>query len=193
MSEDGHTPESEWPRADQMMDYDAILSTQRELTPANLTVVKELVDSAMKVLEGRPIDKKTGFRTAYLMTRRVSGTNFLNKKVDTSQPRFYVMIRDLDADGRQLRTVNEGFTWGLVVHFKKTGPNLEPIDEQSFSLPRSGQLAEEQFLWDLSGKDQNWDVIQELTSDLKQNLKLNKSGMYIDEQLFNKRVTFAKK
>jgi hypothetical protein len=190
---EGNKETSVWPRSDQMMDYDAILSTQRELTPENLKTAADLVDTAMKVLEGSKTDEKTGFKTAYVMTRKITGTNFLNKKVDTSQPRFYIMIRDLDADGNDLKTANKGYTWGLIVHFKKTGPNLEPISEQSISLPRDGDLAKDEHLWDLRDKKQDWDVIQELTTDLKQNLKLNKGGMYIDQQLFDKRVTYSKK
>jgi hypothetical protein len=192
MSEDG-LPENE---KNSISDFKAhmeyVASTQRELTPENLQVTAELVDTSMKVLGGMKIDEKTGFKTAYVMTRKITGTNFFNKRIDTSQPRFYVMIRDLDADSRQLRTVNDGYAWGLIIEYKKTGPNLEPMGEGTLSLPRSGDLVQDQYLGDLRSKNQDWKIIQELTTDLKQNLKLNKGGMNIEEKLYNKQALALK-
>ncbi|MBL7036543.1 hypothetical protein ISR94_01670 [Candidatus Microgenomates bacterium] len=178
------TQEINTPRPDQVMDYDAILSTRRELTPENLTSIGDLIDVSMEILQEEGTDKKTGFRTAYLMTRKITSSNFFNKKSVAGGNRFYVMIRDLKAGNEFANKID-----GLIIHCKKVGHNLEPISEEQWSLPRSRQFTKnDRYLSSVSGKDEDWKLIDELTNDLKVNKKVYKKAINIEKDLFDKRT-----
>lgn len=177
------TTEPSHPRADQLMDYDAILSTRRELTPENLASVGDLIDVSMQILQSESIDKKTGFKTSYLMTRKITGGNFFNRRVNSNGNRFYVMVRDLTA-GNEFADKTDG----LIVEYIKTGPNLEPISDGMWSLPKSRDFTkDDRYLSSVSDKNEDWALIVELTNDLKVNHKVYKKAMRIEEGIFNKR------
>lgn len=169
------------PRPDQIMDYDAILRTQRELTPENFATAAKLVDLSMAIVKQQKPDPKTGFKTAYLMTRKITGTNFLNRKVDSNGNRFYVMVRDFN--GPYMDN-----TKGLIVSYTKTGPDLEQISHGQWELPRSSELVNDQYLNSMRSKNEDWSVINELVSDLEANSKAYKKGMLIDEETYKKRT-----
>lgn len=171
------------PRPDQIMDYDAILSTQRELSPENIKSAGDLIEISMQILKLQEIDKKNGFKSAFIMTRKITGNNFLTRKVDANGNRFYVLIRDLKAGDEFSDN-----TKGLIVDYKKVGPNLEPISEGMWSLPRDRRFAEDRYLWDMKDKKEDWKIVDELVQDLKVNEKVYKKAMFIEEELYNKRT-----
>jgi hypothetical protein len=171
-------------RVDQTMDRDGLLSDQHELTPANLKSAGDLIETSMQILRNVPIDQKTGFRTVYTMTSKITGSNFLNRKVDANGSRFYVKISDVKPKDPLLSNQKDG----LIVEYKKVGPNLEPIAEGMWTLPRDRRFAEDRYLLSLRDKDKDWSLVAELTNDLKMNAKVYKKAMLIDEATYSKRA-----
>lgn len=166
--------------------YDSVLKSRIELSSENRKTAAKLIDASMNILKYQKTDPKTGFRTAYIMTRKIIGDNFLTRKVDTSKPRFYVMIRDLKA-ADEFSSKKEG----LVINFKKTGINLEPMGEDMFTLPRDSRFTDidaDLHLSSLAGKGQNWDLVNELVQDLQSNSKFRRKDMLIEKELYEKRT-----
>jgi hypothetical protein len=173
------------PQLSGRKEYDGVWITrenQRNLTPEELQTVSDLVDVSMQLLKGKKIDKQTGFKTAYVMTRKVTGNNWLDRKADPSGSRFYIMLRDLKAGDKYAN-----LTDGLIISFIKTGPNLQPISRRTWSLPRDRSFVEDKNLdVALTSKRQDWEIVRELTEDLKANNKLYKSEMSIEENSYEK-------
>lgn len=168
-------------QSERVKDYDAIRSTKRQLSGENLKSASDLIDISVQLLKETKADEKTGFRTQYVMTRKNVGTNFFNRKEDPNGNRLYVMVRDLNKLGMDQ-------TEGLIVEYAKLSPTQEIISRGHWTLPRSGHLAQEQFLWDLKSKDQDWEIIDELTSSLKNNLEIYGKRMYIEEDEYKKKI-----
>jgi hypothetical protein len=162
-----------------VMGYDEALRSKRELTPENLDTAADLIDVSMQILKSAKIDGKTGIRTAFVMTRKMTGSNFLNRQSDPNGDRFYVKIIDLKAGDKF-----PNLTKDLIIHYRKTHPGLAPISEDSWNLPRDKKFAKDTYLWDLRGGKLDWTVINELTQDLKTNYKFHKRSMFITEEQY---------
>jgi hypothetical protein len=130
----------------------------------------------MKIVSTKKVDKETGFRTAFVTTRKIIDGN-----ADPNGNRFYVMIRDLKA-------VDEfsGSSRGLAVRYIKTGPNLEPISKGLWRLPRDSKFAEDPYLESLKSKNQDWQIVDELAQDLRTNHNTYKSRIFIDKDQYEK-------
>ncbi len=167
------------PRPDQMMDKDAFIKTKRELTPENLESATRLIKIAIKLTQPQKPDEKTGFKTVYLITKKITGTNILNRKVDPNGEKFIVMIRDFNKP----RSDN---TDGLFISYKKVGINRKSINSDSWTLPRSHLLANNQYLSSLKGKGEDWSLIDELVNELETNFKFNKKSMFTEKDIYEK-------
>jgi hypothetical protein len=175
MGED-ELPEPKYPAysSDMRDHYDTMRGALRELTLENLKSAGNLIDISMRLVSAKKVDAKTGFRTAYVTTRKILGG-----KSDLHENRFYVMIRDLKAKDEV-----PDLTKGLAVRYIKTRPNLEPISQGLYTLPRDTRFAEDQYLESLKSKDQDWEIVEELAQDLKTNYEVYRSRMYIEEDQY---------
>lgn len=156
------------PDQTRMMDYDAILSQRRELTPSDAQLAGDFIETGMKLVKKGTLDKKTGFQTAYLKARKI-----IERKVDTNGNIFYAMIRDFDPKGKK------DLTGGLVVSYFETDTNEELIgEEELLTFPRHRSQVKQPFVSDLEDKNMDWQKLRGVTASL------NKTPEFITKEKF---------